>query len=261
MTSLGYGLAAATPRDTILAAARACAGAGFSSFWLNNPPGGDAFTPLGEVQRGVPGILLGTGVVPVSDRTPAQMREASEAAGLTRDRFLLGIGSGASPRPVTRVRAALGELRATTDYRIALAALGPKMCALAGEAADAVLLSWLTPDYARTSVAQVREAAERAGRMAPRMCLYMRIGIGRDAIAKVKVEAERYGRIPSYAANFARLGRPVLETAILAETPGEVAERIGAWDGAVDEIVLRAITANERPEEAVEVVEAARAYL
>jgi alkanesulfonate monooxygenase SsuD/methylene tetrahydromethanopterin reductase-like flavin-dependent oxidoreductase (luciferase family) len=261
MTSLGYGLAVSTPEETVLAAAAAAEDAGFSSFWLNNPPGANAFPLLGQVQRATKRIRVGTGIVPVSSMSPAEMRKAAGEAGLTRDRFLLGIGSGYGPHPVARVRAALAELRATTDYELVIAALGPRMCALAGEASDGVLLSWLTPEYARISVAQVQDAAKRAGRKAPRTYLYMRIGIGAEAIAKVEAEAEAYSSMGSYAANAARMGRPFVETTIRAESPAEVPERLAAWDGTVDEIVLRALTANERPEEAVEIVEAARPFL
>lgn len=261
MTSLGYGLAVGTPEETVLAAAKAAEDAGFGSFWLNNPPGANAFPRLGQVERATNRIRVGTGIVPVSHMSPAEMRAAAAEAGLTRDRFLLGIGSGFGPRPVARVRAALAELRATTDYELVVAALGPRMCALTGEASDGVLLSWLTPEYARISVAQVQDAAKRAGRKAPRTYLYMRIGIGAEAIARLEKEAQTYAGYPSYAANFARMGRPVLETAIRASSPSRVPELLAPWKGTVDEIVLRAITAHERPEEAVEIVEAARSFL
>jgi alkanesulfonate monooxygenase SsuD/methylene tetrahydromethanopterin reductase-like flavin-dependent oxidoreductase (luciferase family) len=261
MTALGFGLAANAPLETVLAAARAAEAAGFSSFWINNPPGMDGFTPLGKAREATSGVRLATGVVPVSYQTPSEMVAAAGAAGLGRDRFLLGIGSGSGAHPVDRVRGALAELRATSRYELAIAALGPRMCALAGEAADAVVLSWLVPDYARRSVERVREAASQARRRPPRTYLYMRAAIGADAVARLEKEAARYAEIPSYAANLARQGRPVLETTVRAGSAAEVPGLLAPWSGAVDEIVLRAITAQDRPEEAVELVEAARPFL
>ncbi|MFN8558390.1 MAG: LLM class flavin-dependent oxidoreductase [Dehalococcoidia bacterium] len=45
-----------------------------------------------------------------------------------------------------------------------VAALGPRMCRLAGELADGVMLNWATPAYVAEALANVRLGAERAGR-------------------------------------------------------------------------------------------------
>jgi hypothetical protein len=45
-------------------------------------------------------------------------------------------------------------------------------------------------------------------------------------------------------------------TAIAASTPGEVAESLGAWDVAVDEVVLRLVSADESEDAHLELVRA-----
>ena len=61
----------------------------------------------------------------------------------------------------------VAHLRANMQTRIVVAALGPKMCQLAGEVADGVLFNWLTPEHARLSAGWVREGAKVAGRTPP----------------------------------------------------------------------------------------------
>jgi alkanesulfonate monooxygenase SsuD/methylene tetrahydromethanopterin reductase-like flavin-dependent oxidoreductase (luciferase family) len=48
--------------------------------------------------------------------------------------------------------------------RIYLAALGPRMCELAGEVADGVLLNWIPPSAVAASMRHVEIGAKRAGR-------------------------------------------------------------------------------------------------
>ena len=49
--------------------------------------------------------------------------------------------------------------------------------------------------------------------------------------------------IPAYAANFERMGVKPVETAIGVPDPASVPAALARWRGAVDEVVLRAITA------------------
>jgi alkanesulfonate monooxygenase SsuD/methylene tetrahydromethanopterin reductase-like flavin-dependent oxidoreductase (luciferase family) len=52
----------------------------------------------------------------------------------------------------------------TPAPRIYLAALGPRMCELAGEVADGVLLNWIPPSAVSASMRHVETGAKRAGR-------------------------------------------------------------------------------------------------
>ena len=61
-----------------------------------------------------------------------------EQLGLDRERLWVGVGAGFSDKPLTTMREALPALReAIPGARLVLAAMGPKMCALAGAASTA----------------------------------------------------------------------------------------------------------------------------
>src|SRR6185503_17203448 len=111
-----------------------------------------------------------------------------------------------NPQALKRVRDGVAALRASLSARIIVAALGPKMCHLAGEVADGVLFNWLTPEYAKRSVEMVKAGAAAAKRQPPKMCAYVRLAIGTANAAKVKEEADRYDSVPAYHANFVRMG-------------------------------------------------------
>jgi alkanesulfonate monooxygenase SsuD/methylene tetrahydromethanopterin reductase-like flavin-dependent oxidoreductase (luciferase family) len=131
------------------------------------------------------------------------------------------------------------------------------MCRLAGEVADGVLLNWITPEYARRSAEEVRAGAEAARRTPPKIFAYVRFALGPAGRARTADEADRYAGIPAYAANFARMGVKPIDTAIAVDRPAEVAAALAQWRGAVDEVVLRAVTAHDTTEETLALLRAA----
>jgi len=131
------------------------------------------------------------------------------------------------------------------------------MCRLAGEVADGVLFNWLTPEYARESAGRVREGAAAAKRPVPRLCVYVRVALGPEASDRLQEEGNRYAGVPAYGANFARMGLKPVETAIAAENPGAIKRGLARWQGAVDEVVIRAITAKDTVEDHLALVRAA----
>jgi hypothetical protein len=138
------------------------------------------------------------------------------------------------------VRAGASRLRAETSARVMIGALGPRMRRLAVTAADGPLLSWLTPDAAAAQARGAHAVAPRA-----HVALYVRTALDAAAIPRLEAEAERYGSFPAYAANFARLGLTPRDTVI---APDDAAARMGRYRAAVDEVVLRAVTADDRLE-------------
>jgi alkanesulfonate monooxygenase SsuD/methylene tetrahydromethanopterin reductase-like flavin-dependent oxidoreductase (luciferase family) len=74
-----------------------------------------------------------------------------------------------------------------------LAALGPQMLRLAGEAADGVLLNWATPEHIAVSRARISEGAERAGRdpAAVPLTMYIRVCIDDDVPAARRALAQQ----------------------------------------------------------------------
>jgi alkanesulfonate monooxygenase SsuD/methylene tetrahydromethanopterin reductase-like flavin-dependent oxidoreductase (luciferase family) len=225
---------------------------------LNNPPQTDALTALGSITPAVPGLWLGVGVIPLSAHDPAQIVQGVRDNNLPLDRFYLGIGSGSGTGGVQRVAEGVGALRTSLQCQIVVAALGPRMCRLGGAVADGVLFNWLTPSYATTSIQWVRESAVEAGRPVPRLMAYVRVALGDDAKRRLEGEARNYERIPSYADHFKRMGVEAMGTAVVGNGPDEIQRGLSAWDGLVDEIVVRAITANDTAQDVTRLIEAAR---
>jgi alkanesulfonate monooxygenase SsuD/methylene tetrahydromethanopterin reductase-like flavin-dependent oxidoreductase (luciferase family) len=132
------------------------------------------------------------------------------------------------------------------------------MCRLAGEVADGVLFNWLTPEHARRSAEWVREGAAAAGRPSPRLFAYVRVAVGPAGIARLEEEGGRYAAIPAYAAHFARMGAPPDATVVAAPTAAALPDLLARWDGAVDELVVRAITPGDTVEDTLALLHAAR---
>jgi len=252
-----FALFAGTVPEVIRASAREAEGLGYTSFWVNHPGKTDGLAVLALAAKETRRIDLGIGVIPLHTRGPESIVEGVRANALPLDRLLLGVGSP-NPEALKRVRAGLAELRAQLSTRLIVAALGPQMCRLAGEAADGVLFNWLTPEHARRSAELVRAGAASAGRPAPRLFAYVRVALGAAACERLAEEGARYATIPGYADNFARMGVKPVETAIAAQSPDAIPPALRAWQGAVDEIVLRAVTAKDTVEENVALLRAAK---
>jgi alkanesulfonate monooxygenase SsuD/methylene tetrahydromethanopterin reductase-like flavin-dependent oxidoreductase (luciferase family) len=253
----GFAVFAGIKPEIIRATARETEALGYTSFWVNHPGQVDGLAALALAAAETRRVDLGVGVIPLHTRGPASIVQGVQDQGLSPGRLLLGVGSP-NPGSLARVREGVAHLRQSLATRVIVAALGPKMCRLAGEVADGVLLNWLTPEYARTSADLVREGAASAGRRAPVIYAYVRLALGAAAQDRLRDEAARYAGIPAYAANFARMGVDPVTTAIAAKTPEAIGPTLAAWRGAVDEVVLRAITASDTLEEHVALVRAAR---
>lgn len=252
----GFALFAGIPADVIRAAAREAEAAGYASFWVNHPGPVDGLAALGAAAAQTRRIALGIGVIPLNTRGPQSIVEGVRAHGLPLDRLLLGVGSP-NPGALGRVRAGVAELRSALKTKLIVAALGPRMCELAGEVADGVLLNFVTPQHARASAELIRAGARKAGRPAPTIHSYVRVALGAASRPRLQDEADRYGKIPAYADNFARMGVKPIDTTIMAETPDALRAALARWSGAVDELVLRAITPTDSADEILALVRAA----
>ncbi len=253
----GFALFAGIAPEVIRASAREAEGLGYGSFWVNHPGAMDGLTALAQAARATERIELGIGVIPLHTRGPASIVEGVRGNDLPLARLLLGVGSP-NPGALARVRAGVAELRARLPARLVVAALGPQMCRLAGEVADGVLFNWLTPEHARLSADCVRAGAASAGRQPPRLSAYVRLALGPGGCARLAEEGARYAAIPAYSSHFARMGVNPVETAIAAQSPEAIPSALRKWDGAVDEVVLRAITAGDTIEETLTLLRAAK---
>lgn len=232
--------------DDIIAAAVQAADQGFGSFWLPQIFGVDAITVAGAIGREVPGIELGTAVVPTYPRHPMMLaQQALTANVLAGGRFTLGIGlshqmvietiMGLSfERPARHMREYLsilgplvregsvaftGETMSTQvgidvpgaqPCPVLIAALGPKMLGLAGELADGTV-TWMTgPETIGGHIRPTMDAsAEAHGRPRPRVVAGVPVCVTADASAARERAAkvfQVYGILPSYRAMLDREG-------------------------------------------------------
>jgi len=253
----GFALHAGVAAEVIRAAARNAESLGYGSFWVNYPGPVDGLASLALAGIETTRIALGVGVVPLHTRDPDSIVAAVRANSLPVDRLLLGVGSP-NPEALARVRDGIGALRARLPARLYVAALGPRMCRLAGEVADGVLFNWLTPEHALRSAEWVRAGAAAAGRPAPRLAAYVRVAIGPESAARLEEEGGRYAAIPAYADHFARMGVPPSATPVAAATGAAVPDALARWERVLDDVVIRAITARDTVDETLALVRAAR---
>jgi alkanesulfonate monooxygenase SsuD/methylene tetrahydromethanopterin reductase-like flavin-dependent oxidoreductase (luciferase family) len=236
LSRLSIGLPGATEPELLRELAPRIEAAGFRALWLNDTAAGDSLTGLRVVAGVTEALQLATGVIPL-DRRPASTIAAA-LHGLPVDRLTLGVGAGGRQNALARVSAALDELRAATSARLVVGALGPRMRRLGAEAADGVLLSWLTPEVARSAMDELRHDAR--GRPV-RGILYARTAMEPNAVPLMVHEAEQYESYPAYAANFARIGARAIDTTIDGTAAAAFGERVSLYTSIVDELVLRAV--------------------
>jgi 5,10-methylenetetrahydromethanopterin reductase len=207
---------------------RAAVADGFSSAWVSNIFGLEALTALAVAGRDVPGIELGTAVVPTYPRHPAVMAQQALTADLALGgRLTLGIGLShklviedmygySFDAPARHMREYLAVLlpllagepaafdgatvhahiglsvpRSPRQIPVLLAALAPRMLRLAGECADGTVL-WMTgPATVRDYIvpAMGRAAAE-AGRPSPRVVCMLPVCVTDDP-AQARAHADQ----------------------------------------------------------------------
>jgi probable F420-dependent oxidoreductase len=175
---------------------------GFSSLWVAEVAGPDAFVSLAALALNTTKPELATGVVPIQIRTPGAMAMSyltiNEISG---GRAIAGLGvsspviverwHGASYRkPVTAMRECVAIMRqlftegrskfagevyksdfrlgmritAPRPPRIYLAGLNAPMLRLAGEVADGVLMNYSPPEAVPAMVSEIHAGARAAGR-------------------------------------------------------------------------------------------------
>ncbi|HEV2067149.1 MAG TPA: LLM class flavin-dependent oxidoreductase [Thermomicrobiales bacterium] len=253
---IGFGIAGALDHAVVRTIAPRLEAAGFATLWVNDTPDGDSLRSLAAAAEVTSSLHLATGVISVDRRPVEEIISAVHRLDLPQSRLTVGIGSSAPPSPLSRIEASIDALHRELASRVMVGALGPRMRRVAVVQADGALLNWLTPDAARRAVADMEQAVEGSGGRRGHMALYVRTALGDAAGARLEVEAERYAGIKSYAANFRRLGVRAIDTAIRSSTPAGIRDGIARYDGTLDEIVIRAITAKDTIEEYLELMDA-----
>ena len=174
---------------------------GYDEIWMAEVNGGDSYALAGAVAQGLPGMRIGTAVVPAQTRTPMMHAMAAMTLSqLTNGNFILGIGLS-SPnivqdwagqpydKPLTRMREHVEVLRQMlsgqkTTYEgrtlsakgfrlggkpvgevpIYLGALNKRMLRLAGALCDGICLNMVPESALPQVLGEVRAGAEEAGR-------------------------------------------------------------------------------------------------
>ncbi len=189
----GFGVAAGLDPEVAAPLAARCAELGYSSMWSNDHPGALGLETLAVFAGAAPELELGVAVMALDRHQPAEIADHIERLGLDRERLWLGVGAGFSKRPLSRMNEALHELReALPGVRLVLAAMGPKMCRLAGNAYDGAFFNWMTPEFAANARLNVEAGAADAPRDTPPVFGYVRVAVGDDATARLAKEESFY---------------------------------------------------------------------
>jgi alkanesulfonate monooxygenase SsuD/methylene tetrahydromethanopterin reductase-like flavin-dependent oxidoreductase (luciferase family) len=220
-----------------------CAEIGYGSMWSNDHPGAKGLETLAEFGAAAPELDLGVAVIAL-DRTPTEAIAADvERLGLDPSRLWLGVGAGFSEKPLTRMREALPGLReALPGVRLVLAAMGPKMCALAGASCDGAFFNWMTPEFAAGARTQVEAGAQEASRETPPVFGYVRTAVGPDATERLAKEESFYRDLHAgYRNHFDRLAEPEGTVGVAAPDPDTAQKSLAAYT-ALDTVVVRGLT-------------------
>lgn len=262
----------------------------------------DAMTVLAALAVATDRLMLGSGIVNIYARHPYHMaNETASVFHLADGRFILGLGTGhqevnvdgwgmSMEKPLSRMRDYLEVVRAGLDsdggpmdikndrYQatgpavswapnarvpIYLAALGPKMFELAGQAADGVILSMAPKPYIRRMRKLLDETAVKSGRSPGDVKIYAFVNTllrpTRDeAIPLLRHSIRSYFRFPYYQHQLAVAGVELKDNAIeddsldsiaIGGPPGYAREWLADYrEAGVDVPILSPIGTLPRPE-------------
>ena len=245
MSKIAFGIAATQDLGFVADIARSTEEAGFRSLWVNDTPMADGIANAAETIESSESLQAAIGVLSVDRRPPTSV--IGELRDLDEKRLIVGIGSGFSNRPLKDVRDAVAELRHGLGCRIAIAAMGPRMCELAGELADVVLLNWMTPTRVSWARDRIEVGASSAGN-SPVVAAYVRVAIGSDAQELLADEVSRYANLPHYARHFESMGAAPSDIG-LACSAEEVRSRLEPYKRVLDHLVVRALPASSSIED------------
>jgi alkanesulfonate monooxygenase SsuD/methylene tetrahydromethanopterin reductase-like flavin-dependent oxidoreductase (luciferase family) len=240
----GFGIAAGLEEDVARELARRCEALGYASVWSNDHPMASGLETVAVFAAAARAPDVGVAVLALDRHAPADVASKMQAVGIPPERLWLGIGAGFTKRPLAVVREGLAGMRAALPggTRVVVAAMGPKMCALAGAEADGVFLNWMTPAKAAWAREMVHEGAREAGREEPPPVFgYVRVAVGSDAAERLLKEESFYrGLHQGYIRHFEALGAPPGSVGIAARDASEVGPRLAEYD-AIDHVVVRAL--------------------
>jgi probable F420-dependent oxidoreductase len=232
------------PGDELVAVVAELEELGYGAFWLGGTPG--------DLEP-IPGLLAATGTMPIAsgivsvwDQPPEVVAAAYQRVDAAYPgRFVLGIGAGHRVaageryvRPVNRMAEFLDVFDAhgvPADRRV-LAALGPRVLALAGERTAGAHPYLVTAEHTR----RAREILGPGPLLAPEQKVVLEtdrdraLRLGREAVAM-------YLQLPNYTRNLLRIG--FTEDDIAGQGSDRLVEGLVAWG---DEEAVAARVAEHR---------------
>lgn len=218
--------------DDYVAQARRAHQLGVRQVWLAQQFDHDAISLAGLIGAAVPGLGVGTAVVPFNPRHPLTLAsQAQTAQAASHGNFSLGLGLGAHevervsygtswPNTIARLREYLTVLRSvfdagTVDHHgaeftaaptwpvslaggapvpVYVAAMGPKALRVTGELADGTLPYLAGPRTIEEFIAPtINAAAAAAGRTAPRVIAFVPVHLNSDVQAARALAEEQLG--------------------------------------------------------------------
>jgi F420-dependent oxidoreductase-like protein len=230
--------------------------AGLASAWVPQVFTIDALTAIAAAGREVPGIEIGTSVIPTYPRHPSALAlQALTTQQAIDGRLTLGIGLShqvvvenmwgiSFEKPARHMREYLsilmpllhdrrvsfegetlktiGQVQLQGDVApppVVVAALAPKMLAIAGAMADGTI-TWMTGinTVGDHIVPRITKAAAEAGRPAPRVVVMLPVSVTDDEAGARERAANAfviYGQLPSYRAMLDREGAEPADVAII----------------------------------------------
>jgi probable F420-dependent oxidoreductase len=194
---------------------------GYSTLWVAETFGRDPFALTASLGAATERLVLATGIANIYNRHPGSMKQAANTvAEQTGGRFVLGLGVSSPQiverargldysRPLARMREYLDAMDGALylavpppgDVPLVLAALGPKMLALAAERTRGAHTYNVTPEH--TANARETMGADAWLCVEQKVMLTDDLAAGRATAAKV---LKFYQRAPGYRANWNRLG-------------------------------------------------------
>ena len=242
MSSRGFGVAAGLGLEVARSLAARCEELGYGSCWSNDHPGAKGLDTLADFAQGSSSLDLGVAVIALDRQSPEEIATDIKGLGLDGERLWAGVGAGFQDRPLSAMREALPGLREILPgIRLVLAAMGPKMCGLAGADFDGAFFNWMTPDYARQAREWVEAGARNAGRDSPPVMGYVRVAVGPDAQERLTKEESFYRDLhDGYRSHFERLGAPEGTVGVAAADREEAQRALASYD-AFDLLVVRGL--------------------
>lgn len=194
---------------------------GYGALWLPETVGRDPFAHIAHLAGTATSLTFATGIANIHHRHPgAMVQAAATLAEQTDGRFVLALGVSHAPfvegirgvdygRPMATMRRYLAAMDASPYGAVAPArpgprlvgALGPKMLALAAEAADGAHPYWTTPEH----TAQARRILGPDALL----CVEQKVVVSddREAIRTTAAKAlAPYRGLPNYRNNWLRMG-------------------------------------------------------